>query len=161
MKTKAPKSLALFLIATLMTIQEAKAISLDNSILHQTQTIASSFSHPLGYENQILYVPRQTYNNNNILIEDTDYGAKNPDLDNPDTCFNLDWRELFHAGEDLYYPNDETDSAGHEVTAVANGTVIEVTPDGWPGRGIIIEHTLSSGDKIYSVYLHVGTPLMG
>ncbi|NWG05178.1 MAG: peptidoglycan DD-metalloendopeptidase family protein [Chloroflexi bacterium] len=55
----------------------------------------------------------------------------------------------------MYYPNRETDSAGHEVTATANGTVIEVTPDGWPGRGIIIEHTLSSGEKIYSVYLHV------
>lgn len=81
MKTKVFKALVLFLIVTSMAIQETKAMSLlDNSILYQVETIASSFSHPLGYENHILYTPRQTYDNNNALIEDTDYGAKNPDL---------------------------------------------------------------------------------
>jgi len=47
MKTKVFKALVLFLIVTSMAIQETKAMSLlDNSILYQVETIASSFSHP-------------------------------------------------------------------------------------------------------------------
>ncbi|MBI5842601.1 MAG: M23 family metallopeptidase [Chloroflexi bacterium] len=155
MKAKSLHVLILALLISSSIFQKISAKPLNEGFILQTESISSSFTYPLGYQNRILYIPRQTYDNNGNLIEDTDYGVKNPDLDNPDTCFHYDWRELFHAGEDLYYPDRTFDAAGHEVTAVANGVVIEVTPEGWPGRGIIIEHTLPSREKIYSVYVHV------
>ena len=155
MKANSFRVFVLTAFVSSLAFQNISAKSSPANFFQQTTSIASSFSHPLGYQNHIIYVPRQTYDIDGALIENTDYGVKNPDLDNSNTCFHFDWRELFHAGEDLYYPDREVDTVGHNVTAVADGTVLEVTPSGWPGQGIVIEHTLPSGQKVYSVYLHV------
>jgi len=77
-------------------------------------------------------------------------------LDNPATCFGVDWRETYHAGEDLYYPDRSVDTAGYEVTAIANGVVTEITPPYWPGFAIVIKHILPSNQEVYSVYITNG-----
>ena len=132
--------------------------------LFQPESQASVFQPPLGHQNGVIFAPRKTYDNNNVLIEDTDYGAKNPDLKNLNpsnsTCFGADWRTLYHAGEDLY--NSENPSAtvaGEIVTAIANGTVTEVSnllDINYPGRAVTIYHDLP-GQDVWSVYIHLNT----
>ncbi|MBI5822475.1 MAG: M23 family metallopeptidase [Chloroflexi bacterium] len=109
------------------------------------------------------------------MIEDTDYGVKNPDLLGTKICWgdNVPWSTLYHAGEDLYHPDSSQSAAGKVVTAIANGRVVDVNDTlNYPAAAIVIEHTLPSQQKVYSVYMHlldvnvqrwdivsVGTPL--
>lgn len=115
---------------------------------------ADVFSPPLGYRDGLSYGPRVTYNNEGKLIEDTDYGVQNPDLQGG-TCFGIEFSQLYHAGAD-WYRQDGNSTTGAEVTAVAAGIVRYADPNmNYPGLVVIIEHLLTSGDKIYSVYAHL------
>lgn len=60
---------------------------------------------------------------------------------------------LYHTAEDW------SASIGTEVKAVANGVVAWYDPNRstYPGRVVIIRHTLSSGSVIYSMYAHLAT----
>jgi murein DD-endopeptidase MepM/ murein hydrolase activator NlpD len=116
--------------------------------------ISEIFSPPLGYSDTLKYGPRFTYNNGGSLIENTDYGIQNPDLNGSSTCFNTYKRLLLHAGED-WYREDGQSTAGAEVTAVANGTVYNINPGPYPGNAIVLEHHLPSGQSVYSVYMHI------
>ncbi len=117
--------------------------------------ITTVFSPPLGFLDSQNYAPRINYENGS-LIENTDYGVQNPDLSGESACFGVEKRLLRHAGEDLYRSDGQT-TAGREVTAIADGVVIEYNPAFiYPGNAIVIEHTLlPSGDKVYSVYIHL------
>lgn len=121
----------------------------------QSPPVARLFSPPLGYRDGVEYGPRVTYDNGGTLIENTDYGIKNPDLQG-NTCFGIDFSQLFHAGED-WHREDGNSTQGAEVTAVADGKALFADPAfERPGRVVIIEHTLSSGQKVYSMYGHIG-----
>ena len=87
------------------------------------------------------------------VLENTDYGVRNPDLVHTDAtdrmgCFEVGSHRLYHAGVDLYYPNGNTANA--VVKAVSNGTVLDtiLKQDGWV---IVIEHD----NGIYSAYWHL------
>jgi len=156
------RKLQLFLLALLTLValpaQNVRA-SHERGLLQQTPPVASMFSQPLGLTNGVIYQPRVTPDNLGNIIENTDYGVKNPDLKNSSqgniTCFGFDWRDLYHAGEDLYHPDRNIDTVGTDVFAVADGIVKDVSAPTWPGSAIIIEHTLPSAQKVYSVYIHV------
>ena len=119
----------------------------------QSPPVARLFSPPLGYRDGLEYGPRVTYDNGGTLIENTDYGIRNPDLQG-NTCFGVDFSMLFHAGED-WYREDGNSTQGAEVTAVADGKVVFSDPINYPGRVVIIEHLLPSGEKVYSMYAHI------
>lgn len=120
----------------------------------QNVPVAGSFSLPLGFQDGQSYEPRIAYNNEGQLIENTDYGVKNPDMQGG-TCFGADFDQIYHAGED-WYRADGSSTAGAEVTAVADGQVAFADPTmNYPGLVVIIEHTLASGQKVYSVYAHL------
>ncbi len=107
------------------------------------------------------YQPRITRDGSGNVIEDTSYGVLNPDMGGG-TCFGVDWSRIFHAGEDLYAgPADSTVSTQDvKVRAVADGVVkFAPTTFNYPGFVVIIEHTLRSGEKVYSVYAHLKGPL--
>jgi len=122
---------------------------------HVQYAPATTFSLPLGYSDGHSYAPRINYENG-ALIENTDFDAQNPDLSGQSGCFAAAKSQLHHAGEDLYRA-DGMPTEGAAVTAVANGVVSDYNPvfDGYPGRALIIEHTLPSGSIIYSVYMHL------
>ncbi len=120
------------------------------------------FSDPFG---EMLphtrYQPRVTHDSSGKLIEDTSYGVLNPDMSGG-TCFGVDWARIYHAGEDLYAgPADSSVSTENaEVRAVADGVVVFApTVFNYPGFVVIIEHTLRSGEKVYSLYAHLKGPL--
>jgi len=119
----------------------------------QTVPIAQEFSLPLGYQDGVSYGPRINYKNDK-LIENSEYGIKNPDMQGI-TCFGLDWWRLYHAGEDLYRKDGKSTSQA-EVTAVANGIVKYISYD-FPGAVIIIRHRLppDGQQKIFSLYGHL------
>lgn len=120
----------------------------------QSPPVADIFSPPLGYADGVEYGPRMTYNNEDVLIENTDYGIQNPDLAGG-TCFGVPFNQILHAGED-WYREDGGSTEDAEVTAVANGEVVFDDPGLWyPGRVIILEHMLPSGQLVYSVYSHI------
>jgi hypothetical protein len=119
----------------------------------QSPPVARLFSPPLGYRDGVEYGPRITYDNSGMLIENTNYGIRNPDLQG-NTCFGVDFSMLFHAGED-WYREDGNSTQGAEVTAVADGKVVFSDPINYPGRVVIIEHVLPSGEKVYSMYAHI------
>ncbi len=107
------------------------------------------------------YQPRITKDSSGKLIEDTSYGVRNPDMGGG-TCFGVDWSRIFHAGEDLYagQANSTASTENAEVRAVADGTVkFAPTTFNYPGFVVIIEHSLRSGEKVYSVYAHLKGPL--
>lgn len=110
------------------------------------------FSPPLGFRSAIPYGPRYTKNANNVVIEDTNYGIGNPDLEGPTSCFGVPMTNLYHAGVDLYRL-DGLNAAGSEVTAVADG-IVEDYNSAWnyPGAGIVIRHETSPGQLLFSVY---------
>jgi murein DD-endopeptidase MepM/ murein hydrolase activator NlpD len=112
-----------------------------------------AMSPPLGYEDGHAYAPR-VLRQAGRLIEDTRYAVQNPDLKGT-TCFGIAWEELYHAGQDLYRADGES-TAGAEVTAVADGTVVYADPDlNYPGLAVIIEHALPDDEVLYSVYAHL------
>jgi adenosine deaminase len=119
----------------------------------QTVPIARKFSLPLGFRDGKSYGPRINYKNGK-LIEDTEYGVKNPDMQG-DTCFGLDWGKLYHAGED-WYRQDGKSTSHAEVTAVADGIVKYISYD-FPGAVILIKHRLppDGQQKIFSLYGHL------
>src|SRR5262245_32685526 len=51
------------------------------------------------------------------------------------------------------------DTAGSEVTAIADGVITFANPINYPGFVIIVQHTLLDGQTIYSVYAHLDSPL--
>ncbi len=120
------------------------------------------FSDPFGVTlPHTAYLPRITRDGSGNLIEDTSYGVLNPDMGGG-TCFGVDWSRIFHAGEDLYAgPAGSTASTEDvKVRAVADGVVkFAPTTFNYPGFVVIIEHTLRSGEKVYSVYAHLKGPL--
>ena len=78
------------------------------------------------------------------------YDVKNPHLKWKSGCYNRAVSELWHAGEDWGV------KAGTVVRSVANGTVRYADPRySYPGRVVIIEHKLSSGEVVYSQYGHL------
>ncbi|MFN8498327.1 MAG: M23 family metallopeptidase [Anaerolineae bacterium] len=79
-----------------------------------------------------------------------DYGER-PNKDGIPPCYTpTPWRSLYHDGEDWM------GASGTEVRAVADGTVewYDATYD-YPGRVVIIKHTLPDGSTIYSMYGHL------
>ncbi len=119
----------------------------------QTIPIAKKFSLPLGYRDGKSYGPRINYRNDK-LIEDTEYGVKNPDMQGI-TCFGLDWGTIYHAGED-WYREDGKSTAHAEVTAVADGIVKYIVYN-FPGAVILVRHRLppDGKQKIFSLYGHL------
>jgi murein DD-endopeptidase MepM/ murein hydrolase activator NlpD len=119
----------------------------------QTVPIARQFSLPLGYRDGVSYGPHINFRNGK-LIEDTEYGVKNPDMQGI-TCFGLDWWKLYHAGED-WYREDGKSTSQAEVTAVADGIVKYISYN-FPGAVIIIRHRLppDGQQKIFSLYGHL------
>ncbi len=120
------------------------------------------FSDPFGVMMpHSRYQPRITRNGSGALIEDTSYGVLNPDMAGS-TCFGVDWSRIYHAGEDLYAgpAGSSVSTENAEVRAVADGVVV-FAPSvfNYPGFVVIIEHTLRSGEKVYSVYAHLKGPL--
>jgi len=77
---------------------------LSMALLPRIHTNAASdmFVFPLGYHDGQNYAPRIMHDSQGNLIENTDFDAQNPDLSPPSSCFGPPWRELHHAGEDLY-----------------------------------------------------------
>jgi hypothetical protein len=68
-------------------------------------------------------------------------------------CLQAYWQNLWHAAEDWGV------AAGTTVRAVANGQVSWYNPNysTYPGRVVIVRHTLPDSSTIYSVYSHLGT----
>jgi murein DD-endopeptidase MepM/ murein hydrolase activator NlpD len=118
------------------------------------QSIANSFSPPLGFRDGVTYAPRYTRDANGALIENTDYGIKNPDLSRFSNCFGTPMSNLYHAGQDLYRV-DHQSTYGAEVTSVADGTVFNSPSGNYPGKAIVISHSIGSGQTVYSVYMHL------
>lgn len=119
----------------------------------QTVPIAQAFSLPLGFRDGKSYGPRINYRDGK-LIEDSEYGVKNPDMQGI-TCFGLDWWRIYHAGED-WYRTDGKSTANAEVTAVADGIVKYISYD-FPGAVLIIRHRLPpyGEQKAFSLYGHL------
>jgi murein DD-endopeptidase MepM/ murein hydrolase activator NlpD len=120
------------------------------------------FSDPFGYFlPHTKFQPRITKDKSGKLIEDTSYGIRNPDMGGG-TCFGVDWSKIYHAGEDLYagQAGSGPSTQGKEVKAVADG-VVKFAPAyyNYPGLVVIIEHTLRSSEKVYSLYAHLKGPL--
>jgi murein DD-endopeptidase MepM/ murein hydrolase activator NlpD len=140
------------LIGTTAQVGKGSPFSANNQ-----QSVATIFSPPLGFRNGIHYSPRFTHDNSGNLIENTDYGIQNPDLNQFSACFGTAWNNLYHAGQDLYRSSGQSTS-GDEVTAIADGIVTSVnTPPfvNYPGAAIIIRHPLPSGLYAFSVYVHL------
>jgi murein DD-endopeptidase MepM/ murein hydrolase activator NlpD len=118
----------------------------------QSTTPLLGFGPPLGAHDGQTYAPHHVEDGGQ-LIEDTNYGAQNPDLQG-NTCFGVAWEKLYHSGQDLYRTDGST--AGAEISAVADGTVVYANPRlNYPGLVVIIEHALPAGEKLYSVYAHI------
>ena len=120
------------------------------------------FSDPFGVMlPHTRYQPRVTRDGAGNVIEDTSYGVRNPDMVGA-TCFGVDWSRIFHAGEDLYagQVGSSASTENAEVRAVADG-VVKFAPStfNYPGFVVIIEHSLRTGEKVYSVYAHLKGPL--
>lgn len=119
----------------------------------RAQSTARIFSLPLGYQDGVSYGPRINYRDGQ-LIEDSEYGVMNPDMQG-NTCFGVDWGQIYHAGEDWYREDGQsTSQAG--VSAVADG-IVKYLNFNFPGAVIIIEHSLppDGQQKIYSLYGHL------
>lgn len=83
------------------------------------------------------------------------YNWQNPGLKfggiNWSPCYQTQASNLYHAGVDGF------GEISTMAKAIANGVVIAINT--WsPGTAVVIEHTLAySGEKIYSMYAHLGT----
>lgn len=92
----------------------------------------------------ILRFPLDNYN---VIA---DYGIKNSSLPPGNSCYGIDWRNLYHAGEDASAP------AGTPVKAIADGEVVYVHPvqADYPGSFVLLRHDIS-GSIFYSGYGHL------
>jgi uncharacterized repeat protein (TIGR01451 family) len=97
---------------------------------------ADSFAYPVGYDWTFAYGAHPTF-----------WSGQYSD------CFQTDKQNLFHAGQDRGKPANTT------VSAVANGQVYWYDSGyaTYPGRVVIIQHTLSNGSTVFSMYGHLGT----
>jgi len=97
---------------------------------------------------------------------DTRFGAQNPALGNRRNCFRdsegspVPFRDLYHAGVDLFAVNESGGIAWGEAThapvhAIADGVAAVALDAGAEGQILITEHRLAEGGTIYSVYWHV------
>jgi len=120
----------------------------------QTPLIADSFGPPLGAHSDVVY---DHYANNGFDVQNwflaEDYAP----------CFDRNFDELWHAGEDWFELADTRNTAGDPVTAVANGTVVYVSgpDDNYPGKVIVIVHDLPDGRIVYSMYGHLQDVAVG
>lgn len=140
-----------------ITILHAALLLLLSPVLQaqNMQLITSTeFIFPMGYHDGLTYGPRINYDNS-LLIENTDFDVQNPDLKGFSACFEAAKSQLHHGGEDLYRMDGQS-TAFAEVVAIADGIVIEYNPSfEYPGKAVVIEHTLPSGEEVYSVYMHL------
>lgn len=75
-----------------------------------------------------------------------------PSLGDQSKCFGgKNFKDLWHAGED-WFASPET-----PVQAVGAGTVVYVSPTGYgyPGAVVIVEHAITGGGSIWSMYGHL------
>ena len=121
---------AILAVFVFLSSQNVGALNGQVGSYQPASQFASVFTHPLGFQDGITYIPRVTYDNSGNLIENTDYGVKNPDLKPRTTCFGNDipLSATYHAGEDLYYPDRNFDTAGTDVFAAADGRVMVNPP---------------------------------
>lgn len=110
--------------------------------------VADSFGPPLGAHDDVVY---DHYANNGFDVQNwflDGYYAP---------CFDRDFDEIWHAGEDWFEQGDTRATAGDPVTAVANGVVVHVSgpDDDYPGKVIVIHHDLPDGRVVYSMYGHL------
>jgi hypothetical protein len=89
------------------------------------------------------------------------YGIQNPNLVGLNRCYwdstnqqFVPFSQLWHSGEDWFA---KTSAGTTTISAVANGVVKYVSPSGYsyPGAVIIIQHTLTDGSFVYSMYGHL------
>lgn len=153
MSSKILQGILSLLLGFLVTKSIPLYANLGISARAQTVPLAQKFVLPLGLQDGVSYGPRIKYRNEQ-LIEDTEYGVKNPDMQGG-TCFGMDWGQLYHAGED-WYRKDGLSTSQAEVTAAARGIVMYISYD-FPGAVIIIQHYLppDGEQKIFSLYGHL------
>jgi murein DD-endopeptidase MepM/ murein hydrolase activator NlpD len=127
-----------------------------------TPPIADGFDYPLQpAESYGPYVQGFT----GPLAVNTRYGAQNPAQGNRSNCFHdvngdtVPFSQLYHAGVDLF----GLDGAGQivwgqathaPVHTVADGVVVSTLNAGDEGHILIIEHLLTDGSNVYSIYWH-------
>ncbi len=61
------------------------------------------------------------------------------------------WDGILHPG------NDYLAAEGTDVTAMADGKVVWAEDQGAYGTTVVLEHILSAGEHVYSLYAHLGT----
>ena len=110
--------------------------------------VADSFGPPLGAHDDVVYdhYPHNGFDVQNWFLD----GYYAP-------CFDREFDEIWHAGEDWFEQADTRATAGDPVTAVANGVVVYVSgpDDDYPGKVIVIHHDLPDGRIVYSMYGHL------
>ena len=95
----------------------------------------------------------------NIITNDTRYGVRNLSLPgSPRKCWKVTWPRLLHSAIDLYRLGGQ-DAANTHLVAVADGTVAYYNPAyaSYPGRVVILSHSLGDGRVLYSMYGHLGS----
>lgn len=138
----------------ILTVPGDTSVAAQSSIPVQPASAGPQFIPPLGFWDGEAYGPHVQLDDRGNVIEDTRYGKQNPDMIGQ-TCFGVSWEKVYHSGEDLYRL-DGSSTAGADVTAVGDGTVVYANPNlDFPGLVVIIEHTLPGRRKIYSMYAHL------
>ncbi len=135
-------------------------VSLASSPQPLKPLVADSWGWPLGGDGYS-YVVRQNIKYG-TTVENTDYGIRNLDLilggSDRITCFEVGGHRIYHAGVDLYRVGGN--ASGAQVRAIANGTVL-YRGENYPGFVFIIQHDLSGGGTVYSLYGHLDNPAFG
>lgn len=92
-----------------------------------------------------------------VAISNSAYGVRNLDLEHRRTCYGVDWPRLLHTGID-WSRADEQYQIPTDVYAVGDGVVDWYDPmyNGYPGKVVIMRHTLPDARSLYSVYAHLG-----
>lgn len=118
-------------------------------LLLHAPSIADEFDFPVGPPNGTGY---GHYSNNGYDVQNTRLPDENSE------CFGVNWRELWHAGEDWFELGNTAGMAGDPVFAVADGKVQYISPptyDYRPGAVIILAHRLPDNSITYSMYGHL------
>ncbi len=130
------KQKSLFLFMTLLLILVGVCVASEPQG-GQAALLATSFRYPI--DNGYSWIERYDIQNE---------GLENKWID----CFQQYWPKLYHAGEDW------GKATGTSVKAIANGRVVWAGQ--WsPGKAVIVEHTLSDGSIVYSMYAHLESQL--
>ncbi|MEA3308529.1 MAG: M23 family metallopeptidase [Chloroflexota bacterium] len=123
---------------------------------------ATTFTLPLDPVRFAPYIPHQS----GALDVDTRFDVQNSGLGDQGKCFvdrtgeQIPFSHLWHAGEDWFVHDANGkvqwgDAAGEPVQAVANGVVSWAQNLGTEGNVLIVEHRLSNGERVWSVYWHL------